>query len=108
MSDSQTEPKTYSSPKLNKVTSEQAKLLLLGHATQGDQGAKDLLDVLFPDRTNTKSFPTHQGGRARRFRDQEPFESLPVIYSRIDAYWSVLTSFLNRLMRPCTKCMRIA
>jgi len=57
MSDSQTEPKTYSSPKVNKVTPEQAKLLLLGQATQGDQGAKDLLDVLFPDRTNTKKFP---------------------------------------------------
>jgi len=88
MSDSQTEPKTYSSPKINKVTPEQANLLLLGQATQGDQGAKDLLNVLFPDRTNTKgfphtrkSFPTHQGGRAGRFRDQEPFESLPVIYS---------------------------
>ncbi len=63
MSDSQTEPKTYSSPKINKVTPEQAKLLLLGQATQGDQGAKDLLDVLFPDRTNTKILPTHRRGK---------------------------------------------
>ncbi len=65
MSDSQTEPKTYSSPKRNKVTPEQAKLLLLGQATQGDQGAKDLLDVLFPDRTNTKKFPHAATGKGR-------------------------------------------
>ncbi len=47
--DSQTELKTYSSPRLNELTPEQAKLLLLGQATQGDQGAKDLLDVIFQD-----------------------------------------------------------
>ena len=47
--DSQTELKTYSSPRLNKLTPEQAKLLLLGQAIQGDRGAKDLLDVIFSD-----------------------------------------------------------
>ncbi len=47
--DSQTAPKPYSSPRLSKLTPEQAKLLLLGHVIQGDQGAKDLLDVIFPD-----------------------------------------------------------
>ena len=47
--DSQTELKPYSSPRLNKLTPEQAKLLLLGQATLGDQGAKDLLGVIFPD-----------------------------------------------------------
>ncbi len=46
--DSQTELKPYSSPRLNKLTTEQAKLLL-GQATQGDQGAKDLQDVISPD-----------------------------------------------------------
>jgi hypothetical protein len=40
--------KTYSSPTLNKLTAEQARLLLLGHATCGDQGAKDLLEVIYP------------------------------------------------------------
>ncbi len=45
---SETRQKTYSPPKLNKLTPEQAKLLLLGHAGCGDQGAKDLLDVLYP------------------------------------------------------------
>jgi hypothetical protein len=48
MSDSQGKLKTYSPPKLTTRTPEQAKLLLIGHATQGDQGARDLLDVLFP------------------------------------------------------------
>lgn len=49
MSNSPAELKTYSSPKLTKLTPEQAKLLLLGQAGQGGQGAKDLLEVLFSD-----------------------------------------------------------
>ena len=44
----ETRQKTYSPPKLNKLTPEQAKPLLLAHAGCGDQGAKDLLDVLYP------------------------------------------------------------
>jgi hypothetical protein len=40
--------KTYSSPTLNKLTPEQARLLLIGHASCGDQGAKDLLEVIYP------------------------------------------------------------
>jgi hypothetical protein len=47
--DSKTAVKPYSSPRLNELTPEQAKLLLLGQASQGDQGAKDLLDAIFPD-----------------------------------------------------------
>ena len=47
--DSKTALKPYSSPRLNELTPEQAKLLLLGQATLGDQGAKDLLGVIFPD-----------------------------------------------------------
>ncbi len=46
--DSDIRRKTYSPPQLNKLTPEQARLLLIGHATCGDQGAKDLLDVLYP------------------------------------------------------------
>ena len=46
--DSDIRRKTYSPPQLNKLTTEQARLLLIGHATCGDQGAKDLLDVLYP------------------------------------------------------------
>lgn len=53
---SETRKKTYGPPKLNKLTPEQAKLILIGHASCGDQGAKDLLDVLYPlpapDRTH--------------------------------------------------------
>jgi hypothetical protein len=43
-----TRKKRYSPPKLNKLSPEQANLILIGHASCGDQGAKDLLDVLYP------------------------------------------------------------
>ena len=45
---SETPKKTYLPPKLNKLTPEQANLILIGHASCGDQGAKDLLAVLYP------------------------------------------------------------
>ena len=45
---SETRQKTYSPPKLNKLTPEQANLILMGHASVGDQGRKDLLDALYP------------------------------------------------------------
>jgi len=47
--ESQTCKKAYSVPKLNKLMPEQAHLLLIGHATCGNQGAKDLLDVIYPE-----------------------------------------------------------
>jgi len=65
MPDSQTELKAYSSPRLNKLTPEQAKLLLIGQATQGDPGAKDLLDVLFPD-------PNEYGKASSRIDGEQP------------------------------------
>ena len=37
---SETRKKTCSPPKLNKLTPEQANLILIGHASCGDQGAK--------------------------------------------------------------------
>ena len=40
--------KTYTSPKLNKLTPKEAHLLLESQAAQGDEAAKDLLDLLFP------------------------------------------------------------
>jgi hypothetical protein len=48
-SNSDTTRKAYSSPKLNKLSPEQAKLVLIGHATSGDLGARDLLSVIYPD-----------------------------------------------------------
>jgi len=39
---------------------------------------------------------------------KNPSRASRLFIRRIDANGSVLTSFLNRLMRPCTKCMRIA
>ncbi len=41
-----TNPKTYSCPKLSQLTTEQVKPFLVQHANRGDQGAKDLLELL--------------------------------------------------------------
>jgi len=41
--------KSYEKPTATKLTPEQAKLKLLGHASMGDQGAKDLLEMMFPE-----------------------------------------------------------
>jgi hypothetical protein len=41
--------KPYVKPTVTKLTDEQAKLKLLGHASTGDQGAKDLLEMRFPE-----------------------------------------------------------
>jgi len=41
--------KVYARPTLRKLTPEQAKLIVIGHATIGDQGANDLLMLIFPD-----------------------------------------------------------
>lgn len=40
---------SYQPPRLTKLTPEQAKLKLLGHVSLGDQGAKDLLNLCFPE-----------------------------------------------------------
>jgi hypothetical protein len=43
--------KPYEKPVVRKLNSEQAKLLLIGHACMGHQGAKELLDLLFGQQT---------------------------------------------------------
>jgi hypothetical protein len=47
--------KPYNKPTVTKLTTEQAKLKLLGHAVMGDQGAKDLLGMIFPERPTRDS-----------------------------------------------------
>jgi hypothetical protein len=42
-------PKLYQPPTLRKLTLEQARMFLMGHASMGDQGAKDLLRLIYPD-----------------------------------------------------------
>src|SRR5947207_12191204 len=42
-------PRDYEAPTLSKPTTEQARLLLIGHAAVGDQGTKDLLQLVFPE-----------------------------------------------------------
>jgi hypothetical protein len=46
--------KSYENPTLMKLTPEQAKLKLLGAANMGDQGAKELLEKMFPDEPSEK------------------------------------------------------
>jgi len=41
--------KPYERPTLRNPTSSQATLFLVGHAYIGDRGAKDLLELLFPE-----------------------------------------------------------
>ena len=41
--------KEYEAPTVRKLTLEQAKLILIGHASIGDQGAKELMDIAFPE-----------------------------------------------------------
>jgi hypothetical protein len=40
--------KKYEKPAMRKLTPEQGKLLFIGHASVGDQGTKDLLELMFP------------------------------------------------------------
>src|SRR5258708_3546888 len=44
---SDTSRKTYYPPKLNRLTAEQAKLILLGHASIGHRGATAVLSFLY-------------------------------------------------------------
>ncbi len=39
----------YEKPTVKKLTPEHAKLKLLGAASMGDQGAKDLQEMMFPE-----------------------------------------------------------
>lgn len=47
--------KPYVKPTITKLTPEQARLKLLGAASEGDEGAKDLLKLMFPDAPPKKS-----------------------------------------------------
>lgn len=49
MRNSATVNKKYSPPQLRKLNPEQAKLILIGHAMAGDDGAKELMGVIFPE-----------------------------------------------------------
>lgn len=41
--------KPYEKPTATKLTSEEAKLKLVDHASRGDPGAKDMLEMMFPE-----------------------------------------------------------
>jgi hypothetical protein len=41
--------KPYQKPTATKLSPEEAKFKLLDHASKGDEGAKDLLKMMFPE-----------------------------------------------------------
>jgi hypothetical protein len=41
--------KPYEKPTATKLTTEEAKLKLINHVSRGDQGAKDLLEMMFSE-----------------------------------------------------------
>lgn len=41
--------KPYCPPTLRRLTLSQATLFLVGHAYEGDQGARELLELFFPE-----------------------------------------------------------
>jgi hypothetical protein len=46
--------KPYERPLLRELTSEQAVVFLVGHAYIGNQGAKELMEMLFPMPTDSR------------------------------------------------------
>jgi hypothetical protein len=47
--------KPYERPILRELTSEQAVVFLVGHAYIGNQGAKELMEMLFPNADGTQN-----------------------------------------------------
>jgi len=41
--------KLYEKPTVTKLTPEEAKFKLIDHASRGDQGSKDMLEMMFPE-----------------------------------------------------------
>jgi hypothetical protein len=70
-SQSENRKKTYLCPKLKKLTLEQPNLILTGHASFGDQGAKDLLEMLYPP-------PVPEGNHYVRAHFGEPAPIAPL------------------------------
>jgi hypothetical protein len=58
--------KSYEQPILRKLTSEQAVVFLVGHAYIGNQGAKELMEMLFPLPTDSRIARTETGEMAGR------------------------------------------
>jgi hypothetical protein len=54
------ERRPYAKPILRKLTSEQAFLFLVGHAYPGDQGAAELMELLFPLVTDSRIARTQE------------------------------------------------
>ena len=86
--ESENRRKTYSPPKLKKLTPEQANLILIGQASYGDQGARDLLEVLYP----MPETPEEGRGARAYFEEEEPTPIEPTAYRLIRRALTVLQS----------------
>jgi hypothetical protein len=63
----------YTEPTLRKLTREQATLFLVGYAYIGHQGARDILEVLFPaPNAETKVGLIQRTGERSRGRAEKP------------------------------------
>jgi len=56
--------KAYEPPKLRHLTLEQAKLILIGHASITDQDTKELMDLVFPEPSPRKSSSGAKGAKS--------------------------------------------
>jgi hypothetical protein len=95
--ESQTCKKPYTAPKLNKLTLEQASLLLIGHATCGDRGAKDLLEVIYPAFQSEGNDDVPSDDESGEFGSVTP--KIPSLIRRIFAALGCTRANFDRLLR---------
>jgi hypothetical protein len=57
--------KPYQKPTATKLSPEEAKFKLLDHASKGDEGAKDLLKMMFPEQAKLISENKKRSARRR-------------------------------------------
>ena len=66
------ESRGYEAPRVTKLTPEQAKLKLLGHFGFGDPGARDLLELVFPETNAPMSdVPANSAARFSQLTSQD-------------------------------------
>lgn len=83
----------YTRPVARKLTTEQARLLLVGHASLGDPGARDLMNLIFPEPD-----PGIQGGAPKAAVNQA--QRLDAQEKTSSASRGFLSSIFRRYPRP--------
>lgn len=70
--------RSYEQPVWRKLTSNQAVLFLVAHAYVGDQGARELLELLFPEPAESR--PSH-GMRTKT--PEDAIAGSPLLHRRV-------------------------